>query len=1044
MRATREVAIYLRAVNRMDQGLNSSSSSIKRFIDSSISLFKGLATVIGGVFAAMTSFATYVGAEFEQALANTSSMFITAAQSAEQMQGWMDKLEETARSLGATTAFTATEAANAMYSLASGGLNAKEVMEATQSVLHLAGATLSGMSEAAELTMGTLRQFNLQAQESARITNVFAAAIQNSMLTMNRLHFSMQYVGPVAARLGMTVEETAGALAILHNAGLKGSLAGTGMRQVLIRLIRPNAELARALEGTTVTADGFAAVLERLKEAHLRPDEAARMFGQRTLAALSALLSAGKTGFDAMTEAVTDTTAASDAYALQMNTVRSQWILLMSAVQEVGISIFKVLRDDIMVVLKFLQRFVQASKPLIVGLYKDLRDAIRSAAPAMAKFIQNVVYGFQLAWRAVTLAWDAFVKWFNSMGGLSEMLARLGNAIVIVAENIMPLVVGFGMLAALVAVLSGNWGLLLLGGAFLIVADDMNESLKSGQSFTDWMQETIWGARDLGTYVSRFAFILVEFVSSLVLSYPAFFLGVSAFVIESLGWLGKTLSNFWDLAKRVVIEGMSWDEAWDKLKGDVETNSEVWKAKIQQGFGDAFTWDDKWMEPWRKSIDDFQQATENSRIRHKWRDTAEDAERIRDTFADITKFTFDFPEMQTFKTPEWDLGDMPDFFTGFSNAFEVESGFIKDHWITLLQQMEDIYYGSWDIIWDTTRTGTEKWKAIWDDAFSALGKAFLQFMWSLKFDQGLVEEWKAWRGRVKAEKLVMAAKEEAGETAIVSVGAAERMAIREIEQTQMHTNYVETLAWQNDKLNNETAAVLAAEAEKTGFTQAGEAARFEIESFYRALKGTSNTSEVTQHSVGEGTKTASTVASMKARVAASEFETTMVVSNLAAQDLARNKNTATTNVNTVAEEQNAIMKFFSAHAWIPFVGLGLALAAITVLKSFHTGGLIGGPSATAGDTSEQLFLGQKGEFVMPAAQTRRNLPLLEAMRDGRAPTFSAVGAGGGSPVTAAGPQVTVNIPAGSLLIANDDLSVRRLAEKIREEIDYKISRTFKE
>ena len=108
------------------------------------------------------------------------------------------------------------------------------------------------------------------------------------------------------------------------------------------------------------------------------------------------------------------------------------------------------------------------------------------------------------------------------------------------------------------------------------------------------------------------------------------------------------------------------------------------------------------------------------------------------------------------------------------------------------------------------------------------------------------------------------------------------------------------------------------------------------------------------------------------------------------------------------------------------------ISMVAMLSSFHDGGMIG----ASGSRSERAILAQDGEYVMPVSQTQRFFPLLEQMRNGQAPAFSAAGAGGGSaPATIV---VNVNVGAGSLLLANDKLAVRRLSETIADDIEKRV------
>ena len=166
-----------------------------------------------------------VYAKFEQSLANTQSV---ARASAEEL----DAMEQAARRVGATTRSTASEAANALYYLASAGFTAKESIAALDGVNALAIATQSDLAKTSETVATVIKQYGLETGKATDIANTFTAAITSSLATMDKLAKSFEYVGPIAAGLGLTVEETTGALELLYNKGFSGENAGRGLRNI--------------------------------------------------------------------------------------------------------------------------------------------------------------------------------------------------------------------------------------------------------------------------------------------------------------------------------------------------------------------------------------------------------------------------------------------------------------------------------------------------------------------------------------------------------------------------------------------------------------------------------------------------------------------------------------------------------------------------------------------------------------------------------------------------------------------------------------------
>ena len=185
-------------------------------------------------------------------------------------------LSDLAKELGSTTAFTAREAAQAMGFLAQAGFEVGEVHQALPKVLSLAAAGQLDLAQAADITASVLRGFGLEASESGRVADVLAAAASKSNTSVEGMGEAFKFAGPVASAMGVSLEETAAALGVLSNAGLKGSLAGTGLRMVLVKMgedVAGAGGLTQALE--TLNTEGVQAVVETMKQLDARAGTAA-------------------------------------------------------------------------------------------------------------------------------------------------------------------------------------------------------------------------------------------------------------------------------------------------------------------------------------------------------------------------------------------------------------------------------------------------------------------------------------------------------------------------------------------------------------------------------------------------------------------------------------------------------------------------------------------------------------------------------------------------------------------------------------------------
>lgn len=157
-------------------------------------------------------------------------------------------LRAQAKKLGAETAFTTRDAASGQAFLAMAGFTPQSIQAALPGVLNMALAGGMELGESADIGSNILSQFTLPAGEMDRVSDVLTAAFTRTNTDLRSLGDTMKYAGPVASKLGISLEEAAGMAGILANNGLRGSDAGTAMRASLARLASPTAGAAKALK----------------------------------------------------------------------------------------------------------------------------------------------------------------------------------------------------------------------------------------------------------------------------------------------------------------------------------------------------------------------------------------------------------------------------------------------------------------------------------------------------------------------------------------------------------------------------------------------------------------------------------------------------------------------------------------------------------------------------------------------------------------------------------------------------------------------------
>lgn len=200
----------------------------------------------------------------------------------------MEAMTKVARELGATTAFSAAEAASGMAFLGQAGFKTRQILESIPHTLDLAIAGSLDLGRAADIVSNVMTGFRASTAETQRFVDVLAKTAASANTNIEQMGEGMKFVAPVAAALGVDVELTAAAVGKLSDAGLQASLAGTGLRRILTELESPSAKTRQLLAGVGLTADdvrvssvGLTRALRTLKNAGVEAGLAFEIFGDR-------------------------------------------------------------------------------------------------------------------------------------------------------------------------------------------------------------------------------------------------------------------------------------------------------------------------------------------------------------------------------------------------------------------------------------------------------------------------------------------------------------------------------------------------------------------------------------------------------------------------------------------------------------------------------------------------------------------------------------------------------------------------------------------
>lgn len=199
---------------------------------------KGIAAIgIGKLF----SEAIKTGMDFEAQMSRVKA--ISGATGEE-----FAKLKEQAKQLGTDTAFSATEAAEGMENLASAGFSTSEIIAAMPGMLDLAASSGEDLASSADIAASTLRGFGLEASSAGHVADVLAKNAAETNAAVADTGEAMKYVAPVAKSMGIEFEETAAAIGIMADAGIKGSQAGTTLRGALSRIAKPTKAMQETMD----------------------------------------------------------------------------------------------------------------------------------------------------------------------------------------------------------------------------------------------------------------------------------------------------------------------------------------------------------------------------------------------------------------------------------------------------------------------------------------------------------------------------------------------------------------------------------------------------------------------------------------------------------------------------------------------------------------------------------------------------------------------------------------------------------------------------
>ena len=293
-----------------------------------------------------------------------------------------DKLRDKAREMGAKTKFSATEAADAMNYMAMAGWKTEDMLSGIEGIMYLAAASGEDLATTSDIVTDALTAFGLTAEDSGHFADVLAAASSNANTNVSMMGKTFKYCAPVAGALGFSVEDTAEAIGLMGNAGIKASQAGTSMRSIMTNLTG-DVKLSGAAIGdvtiATTNADGsmrsLSAILADCRVAFGGMTEAEKannaetLVGKNAMSGFLALMNAAPEDIAKVSGAVNNCKDAAKNMADTMqDNLEGQLTILKSQLQELAISFGDLLMPAVRSIVSGLQGMVDVLNAMPDGV----------------------------------------------------------------------------------------------------------------------------------------------------------------------------------------------------------------------------------------------------------------------------------------------------------------------------------------------------------------------------------------------------------------------------------------------------------------------------------------------------------------------------------------------------------------------------------------------------------------------------------------------------------------------------------------------------
>ena len=337
-----------------DSGIRDGVGKLGSLVSGGAGLMKSAIGAATGAFSSAANAAISVGSSFEEGMSKVSAISGASGED-------LSQLTEKAKEMGASTKFSATESAAAMEYMAMAGWKTNDMLGGIEGIMNLAAASGEDLATTSDIVTDALTAFGLSAQDSTHFADVLAATSSNANTNVSMLGETFKYCAPVAGALGFSVEDTAEAIGLMANSGIKASQAGTTMRSTMTALTGDVTFSSKALGDVSIqtkNADGSMRdlndILGDCREAFSQMSDSEKsanaeaLVGKNAMSGFLALMNAAPGDIEKLNGAIANCDGSAASMAETMNdNLNGAVTILKSSLEGLGIELYEGMADPL-------------------------------------------------------------------------------------------------------------------------------------------------------------------------------------------------------------------------------------------------------------------------------------------------------------------------------------------------------------------------------------------------------------------------------------------------------------------------------------------------------------------------------------------------------------------------------------------------------------------------------------------------------------------------------------------------------------------------